>query len=220
MVSHQKACSKAAQAPAATMVQQATSSATRIVSHSSGIGEKRPLFKVVLNSDEIKNLIAAKDEEIRKQEEAVKHVVQIQQSVTKKRRIATTARLQGNIGSITQANVGEQSPIVIVSAATSTTLNVNPVTQVTGEDDDEYEADDITEVEIDDEQLNDSSTGGSIKPVVRKRAPIFPFEAEDHYVPDNNSNNVINKLAINPPPSAAEKRQGFCLRQFKGNWKE
>ena len=57
---------------------------------------------------------------------------------------------------------------------------------------------------------------GSIKPVVRKRAPIFPFEASDHYVPDNNSNNVINKHAINPPPSDAENRQGFCLRQFKG----
>ena len=34
----------------------------------------------------------------------------------------------------------------------------------------------------------------AIKQVVRKRAPIFPFEPEDHYVPDNNSNNIIPKV--------------------------
>ena len=59
----------------------------------------------------------------------------------------------------------------------------------------------------------------SYRPIVKignLEGKIFPFEAADHYVPDNNSNNVINKHAINPPPSDAENRQGFCLRQFKG----
>ena len=36
----------------------------------------------------------------------------------------------------------------------------------------------------------------AIKQVVRKRAPIFPFEPEDHYVPDNNSNNIIPKVNL------------------------
>ena len=206
MVSHQKACSKAIQLPAATMVQQLTSggaNSSHIISHA---GSKRPYFKVVLNSDEIKSLIDAKDEEIKQQEQAVKQAVQTQQLAC----ITDTKRQK--VG-----NDVTQSPIVIVSAATSTTLNVNPT--VTNDEDD-----DIAEVEVDDysklingsrRESNDSFSG--IKPVVRKRAPIFPFEAEDHYVPDNNSNNVINKLAINPPPSEAENRQGFCLRQFKGN---
>ncbi len=30
----------------------------------------------------------------------------------------------------------------------------------------------------------------------RKRAPVFPFEPEDHYIPDNNSNNVINRQVL------------------------
>ena len=56
-----------------------------------------------------------------------------------------------------------------------------------------------------------------VKQVVRKRAPIFPFEPEDHYVPDNNSNNIISKMEIEPAPTAVERRQGYCLRPFKGN---
>ena len=209
MVSHQKACSKAIQLPAATMVQQLTTggaNSSQIISHA---GSKRPYFKVVLNSEEIKSLIDAKDEEIKLQEQAVKQAVQTQQLTG----INDTKRQKVDL----HHNDVTQSPIVIVSAATSTTLNVNPT--VTNDEDD-----DIAEVEVDDysklingsrRESNDSFSG--IKPVVRKRAPIFPFEAEDHYVPDNNSNNVINKLAINPPPSEAENRQGFCLRQFKGN---
>ena len=213
MVSHQKACSKAVQLPAATMVQQLTTIGANntVVISESGITGKRPYFKVVLNSEEIKSLIDAKDEEIKLQEAAVKQAVQNQQTSTinntKKRRLSVPA------------NEITQSPIVIVSAATSTTLNVNPT--VTGNDED----DDIAEVDIDDspivghgvdEENEGNGSCTSIKPVVRKRAPIFPFEASDHYVPDNNSNNVINKHAINPPPSDAENRQGFCLRQFKG----
>lgn len=57
--------------------------------------------------------------------------------------------------------------------------------------------------------------GPVVKQVVRKRAPIFPFEPEDHYVPDNNSNNIICKNEIEPPPTAMEKRQGYCLRPFR-----
>ena len=69
--------------------------------------------------------------------------------------------------------------------------------------------------------LDDDCNGGNmnqnslIKQVVRKRAPIFPFEPEDHYVPDNNSNNIIPKGDINPPPTSAERRQGYCLRPFR-----
>ena len=55
---------------------------------------------------------------------------------------------------------------------------------------------------------------GVIKHVVRKRAPIFPFEPEDHYVPDNNSNNIISKNDISPSPTTIEKKQGYCLRPF------
>ena len=35
--------------------------------------------------------------------------------------------------------------------------------------------------------------GSEIKASIRKRAPVFPFEPEDHYVPDNNSNNVMSR---------------------------
>ena len=60
------------------------------------------------------------------------------------------------------------------------------------------------------------SNGNSVlKTVVRKRAPVFPFEPEDHYVPDNNSNNIISKHDIHPPPTSAERRQGYCLRPFR-----
>jgi hypothetical protein len=41
------------------------------------------------------------------------------------------------------------------------------------------------------------------------------FQPEDHYVPDNNSNNVIDKKDITPPPTASEVAQGYCLRPFK-----
>ena len=216
MVSHQKACSKAVQLPAATMVQQLTTtigpSNAVVLSEPGNMPAKRPYFKVVLNSEEIKSLIDAKDEEIKKQEAAVKQAVQNQQRSTinqaKKRRLSS-----GHANAITQ------SPLVIVSAATSTTLNVNPTVSLDNDEDD----DDIAEIEMQDssnrsskESEEDNGSFNSIKPVVRKRAPIFPFEASDHYVPDNNSNNVINKHAINPPPSEAENRQGFCLRQFKG----
>ena len=60
-----------------------------------------------------------------------------------------------------------------------------------------------------------SSGSAVVKQVVRKRAPIFPFEPEDHYVPDNNSNNIISKTEIEPAPTAVERRQGYCLRPFK-----
>ena len=134
---------------------------------------------------------------------------------------AKKPRLSNDSSSTTEIT---DSPVVIVSEATTTTLNVNP-TVTTNDDDDEYDDDDISEVEIQEDfnmengksiETEGSMALASIKPVVRKRAPIFPFEASDHYVPDNNSNNVINKHAINPPPSDAENRQGFCLRQFKG----
>ena len=63
--------------------------------------------------------------------------------------------------------------------------------------------------------LHKAGGGGMMKQVVRKRAPIFPFEPEDHYVPDNNSNNIIPKSDIEPPPTSAERRQGYCLRPFR-----
>ena len=71
---------------------------------------------------------------------------------------------------------------------------------------------------LDDGQISSSpdSHGAVVKQVVRKRAPIFPFEPEDHYVPDNNSNNIISKMEIEPAPTAVERRQGYCLRPFKG----
>ena len=71
---------------------------------------------------------------------------------------------------------------------------------------------------LDDVQISSSpdSQGAVVKQVVRKRAPIFPFEPEDHYVPDNNSNNIISKMEIEPAPTAVERRQGYCLRPFKG----
>ncbi len=38
----------------------------------------------------------------------------------------------------------------------------------------------------------------------------------DHYVPDNNSKNVMNKDLLEPPPTASEKKQGFCQRKVRG----
>lgn len=64
-------------------------------------------------------------------------------------------------------------------------------------------------------QLTEAGQNAVVKQVVRKRAPIFPFEPEDHYVPDNNSNNIIPKNDINPPPTAVERKQGYCLRPFR-----
>ena len=32
------------------------------------------------------------------------------------------------------------------------------------------------------------------------------------YIPDNNSNNVVNKECIDPPPNEEERRAGFCQR--------
>ena len=222
MVSHQKACVKAIQIPAAaTTVHQLNNMVggnNTVVISDSGLNNKRPYFKVVLNSEEIKSLIDAKDKEIKKQEAAVKQVVQNNQQMSSD---AKKPRLSKDSSSSTDIS---DSPVVIVSEATTTTLNVNPTVST---NDDIEDDDDISEVEIQESssiengrasETEGSLTIGSIKPVVRKRAPIFPFEASDHYVPDNNSNNVINKHAINPPPSDAENRQGFCLRQFKGVW--
>ena len=223
MVSHQKACIKAAQnsspeVSSSSLLQQlgtvgATNNQTVLLSSGNQtINNKRPYFKVVLNSDEIKSLIDAKDQEIKIQEAAVKQVVQNNHQIAseaKKQKLSSTN------------NTSDSAAMVIVSEATTTTLNVNPTVNANSVQDD-----DIAEVEVQQPIKRKSSEGsieseasatlGGIKPVVRKRAPIFPFEASDHYVPDNNSNNVINKYAINPPPSEAENRQGFCLRQFKG----
>ena len=223
MVSHQKACVKAAQnsstdGVSSSLVQQlatvsgANNQTVLLSAGNQPINNKRPYFKVVLNSEEIKSLIDAKDQEIKIQEDAVKKAVQNNHQMSseaKKPKLSSTP------------NSNEQAAMVIVSEATTTTLNVNPTVTCNSEQDD-----DIAEVEIQQpikrkssegiDESESSSTREGIKPVVRKRAPIFPFEASDHYVPDNNSNNVINKYAINPPPSEAENRQGFCLRQFKG----
>ena len=62
---------------------------------------------------------------------------------------------------------------------------------------------------------NNESNNGVVKQIVRKRAPIFPFEPEDHYIPDNNSNNIIPKEEIVPPPTNIERKQGYCLRPFR-----
>ena len=52
-----------------------------------------------------------------------------------------------------------------------------------------------------------------IKPVERRRAPPqAKFPTDDFYIPDNNSNNVVNKEYINPPPNEEEVRTGFCQR--------
>ena len=66
-----------------------------------------------------------------------------------------------------------------------------------------------------DESVGSNGGNSVLKTVVRKRAPVFPFEPEDHYVPDNNSNNIISKHDIHPPPTSAERRQGYCLRPFR-----
>ena len=60
-----------------------------------------------------------------------------------------------------------------------------------------------------------NNESGVVKQIVRKRAPIFPFEPEDHYIPDNNSNNIIPKEEIVPPPTNIERKQGYCLRPFR-----
>ena len=41
-----------------------------------------------------------------------------------------------------------------------------------------------------------------------------PNGGSDHYTPDNNSNNVIGRHQIQPPPTDEEKKQGYCIRQF------
>ena len=55
-----------------------------------------------------------------------------------------------------------------------------------------------------------------IKPIERRRAPPQQkFPTDDSYIPDNNSNNVMNKDSIDPPPNEAERAQGFCQRQLR-----
>jgi predicted nucleic acid-binding Zn-ribbon protein/DNA-directed RNA polymerase subunit RPC12/RpoP len=53
----------------------------------------------------------------------------------------------------------------------------------------------------------------TIQPI-RKRSsnPNPQFPSDDDYVPDSNSNNVINKEEISPPPTEAEGKQGYCFR--------
>lgn len=150
MISHQKTCR--------TTNNTTTSSTTE--EETTSVPEKK--FKVVLSSDEIKDLIRAKDEEIQRQEAAAAMTDPCKDS---KRRIIPTFKAHF------------ASPTHTSSSTTS------------------------------EETV--------IKPVVRKRAPIFPFDPEDHYVPDNNSNNIMDKAEIHPPPTTVERKQGYCLRPFR-----
>ena len=115
--------------------------------------EKR--FKVVLNSDEIKNLIRAKDEEIRKQEEA-------------------------NRNRIAAAGMKIATPPMVTIPASALSQDSPDIKDEPMEEDDAggdtYDEDD--EEDDDDEGVDplEQSLKPIVKPVVRKRAPVFPFE--------------------------------------------
>ena len=136
MVTHQRSCS---------FNTESTPEGDNPESNSSSPPEKK--IKLVLNGDDLKDFIKAKDEEMLYQQQS----------------------------------------------QSSTTLTIVPVLN-------------------NNEAIDDN---GVVKQVVRKRAPIFPFEPEDHYIPDNNSNNIIPKEEIVPAPTAIERKQGYCLRPFR-----
>ena len=113
MVTHQRSCSfNTESTPEGDNPDQG--------SNSSSPPEKK--IKLVLNGDDLKDFIKAKDEEMLYQQQS----------------------------------------------QSSTTLTIVPVLN-------------------NNEAIDDN---GVVKQVVRKRAPIFPFEPEDHYIPDNTSNNI------------------------------
>ena len=122
-----------------------------------------------LNSDEIKNLIMAKDDEMKRKEEAAKIVAQAEQ----KQHLADEAK--------------KRKATTMVSAKPSKILMSGPV---------------MVSPTMKVDQL----------PEVAKKADNL--DSDDHYTPDNNSNNVINKHQINPPPTEDEFKQGYCIRQF------
>ena len=126
--------------------------------------EKR--FKVVLNSDEIKNLIQAKDEEIRKQEEA--------------NRVARATAEKNTLS----------GPIPMVSIPTNVLAESNvsddpdikhePMSDDSFDEDEDLAEDDANNDDDDDYDEGvdplEASLKPIVKPVVRKRAPVFPFE--------------------------------------------
>jgi hypothetical protein len=114
--------------------------------------EKR--FKVVLNSDEIKNLIRAKDEEIRQQEEA------------NRSRMALLAKPSPMVTIPTSVLMQEEPDIKHEPIDAAGQL-------IDDDDDDDNDDDDEEEEGVD---PLDESLKPNVKPVVRKRPPVFPFE--------------------------------------------
>ena len=137
------------------------------------------------NSDEIKTLVMAKEDEMKRKEEAARLVAEAvqkqQQADETKKRKATGVLSQEpppKIVAVAPAPIINAAPpgtpTLVVSPTTSTTLNLNPINVATVKD-------------------------------------------QDHYIPDNNSNNVISKTSIHPPPTVEELKQGYCVRKFNNS---
>lgn len=178
MVSHQKNCHLNTEASGATislppvLIQQ-----PQLPQTPSAVGgiiqppaaEKR--FKVVLNSDEIKNLIRAKDEEIRKQEEANR----VARSAAEKA-AADKNILAGTIPMVSiPTNVLAESNV-----SDDPDIKHEPMSDDSFDEDEDLAEDDANNDNDDDYDEGvdplEASLKPIVKPVVRKRAPVFPFE--------------------------------------------
>ena len=157
MVSHQKTChlNSESVAGSVTLVQpQPVPVVSNLIIQPPP--EKR--FKVVLNSDEIKNLIRAKDEEIRKQEEANRNRMKL----------------------VTPPMV--TIPASVLAAQDSPDIKDEPMEDDDAGGGDTFDEDDDDMDDVDDEGVDplEQSLKPIVKPVVRKRAPVFPFEVQKY----------------------------------------
>ena len=182
MVSHQKTCHLNSEATMPLSTSTTSPTTLNVVLSPTDVSLQPPpekRSKLVLNSDEIKNLIMAKDEEIRKQEEANRNRI--------------SAELAAKI-----STVPVPTSVPMVTIPTSILMQEQPDIKhesidadVNDDDDDMYDDD------VDDEEGVDpleNSLKPNLKPVVRKRAPVFPFEVNS---PDLSVVDVIKQLLSN-----------------------
>ena len=166
MVSHQKTCPLNNETPTATL---ATSPGTLnvVIAQSETSFQPPPekRFKVVLNSDEIKNLIRAKDEEIRKQEEANRNRISAE---------IVSAKISAPMVTIPTSVLMQEQPVIKHEP-----INAN-VNEDDDDDDEDDDDDDLEGLEEDEDEEGvdplENSMKPNLKPNVRKRAPVFPFE--------------------------------------------
>lgn len=185
MVSHQKTCHLNNETTTTTLTTSLPMTPTptlNVVLSTTDISLQPPpekRSKLVLNSDEIKNLIMAKDEEIRKQEEANRNRI--------------SAELAAKISSmpVPMPALTSTSSVPMVTIPTSILMQEQPdikhepIDAEVNDDDDEDLDDDEEDLDDDDEEGVDpleNSLKPNLKPVVRKRAPVFPFEVNSPFL--------------------------------------